>query len=278
MGHRLRLDRAGAGARQARQGTRRRGPAGHSGRARDRLGNRLFLAEPGPDGRDRAARRDGHLAGHAVHPVRQRPTGSGSRWRRRSPTRRSCRSRTESFDLVFGHAVLHHIPDLDTGAPGVPARPSARRGASPSAASRRATGTCWRRCRSAAPSSRRRCGGSPSGRPRAGRSPSGERRPRAGAGGRRARLRALRAQPACWTLPASRTSGSSARSCWRTPSAGRCGRSRAPRSPTRSRCGGGSSRFRGYLALQRVDTAMLEPRLPPSLFYNLVLSARKPAA
>jgi len=35
--------------------------------------------------------------------------------------------------------------------------------------------------------------------------------------------------------------------------------------------------FRGYLALQRVDTDLLEPRLPPSLFYNLVLSARKPA-
>ena len=35
--------------------------------------------------------------------------------------------------------------------------------------------------------------------------------------------------------------------------------------------------FRSYLALQRVDTALLEPRLPPSLFYNLVLSARKPA-
>jgi SAM-dependent methyltransferase len=35
--------------------------------------------------------------------------------------------------------------------------------------------------------------------------------------------------------------------------------------------------FRGYLALQRVDTQLLEPRLPPSLFYNLVLSARKPA-
>lgn len=31
--------------------------------------------------------------------------------------------------------------------------------------------------------------------------------------------------------------------------------------------------FRGYIALQRVDGALLEPRLPPSLFYNLVLSA-----
>jgi len=34
--------------------------------------------------------------------------------------------------------------------------------------------------------------------------------------------------------------------------------------------------FRSYIALQRVDVALLEPRLPPQLFYNLVLSARKP--
>jgi SAM-dependent methyltransferase len=34
--------------------------------------------------------------------------------------------------------------------------------------------------------------------------------------------------------------------------------------------------FRSYLLLQRLDSALLEPRLPASLFYNLVLSARKP--
>ena len=34
--------------------------------------------------------------------------------------------------------------------------------------------------------------------------------------------------------------------------------------------------FRSYLALQRVDGRLLEPRLPPGLFYNLLLSARKP--
>ena len=34
--------------------------------------------------------------------------------------------------------------------------------------------------------------------------------------------------------------------------------------------------FRSYLALQKVDVTLLEPRLPPQLFYNLVLSARKP--
>jgi SAM-dependent methyltransferase len=33
--------------------------------------------------------------------------------------------------------------------------------------------------------------------------------------------------------------------------------------------------FRSYLALQHVDEAILEPRLPPALFYNLVLAARK---
>jgi SAM-dependent methyltransferase len=33
--------------------------------------------------------------------------------------------------------------------------------------------------------------------------------------------------------------------------------------------------FRTYIALQRVDASLLEPRLPPSLFYNLVLSARR---
>jgi SAM-dependent methyltransferase len=34
--------------------------------------------------------------------------------------------------------------------------------------------------------------------------------------------------------------------------------------------------FRSYIALQRLDAALLEPRLPAELFYNLVLSARRP--
>jgi ubiquinone/menaquinone biosynthesis C-methylase UbiE len=34
--------------------------------------------------------------------------------------------------------------------------------------------------------------------------------------------------------------------------------------------------FRGYLALQRVDAALLEGRLPPAVFYNLMLSGRTP--
>jgi SAM-dependent methyltransferase len=33
--------------------------------------------------------------------------------------------------------------------------------------------------------------------------------------------------------------------------------------------------YRGYLALQRVDSGLLEPRLPAAIFYNLMISARK---
>ena len=36
--------------------------------------------------------------------------------------------------------------------------------------------------------------------------------------------------------------------------------------------------FRSYLALQRLDNQVLEPHLPAQLFYNLLVSARKPEA
>jgi SAM-dependent methyltransferase len=36
--------------------------------------------------------------------------------------------------------------------------------------------------------------------------------------------------------------------------------------------------YRGYLALQGLDRWLLEPRLPPAIFYNLMIAARKPAA
>jgi SAM-dependent methyltransferase len=34
--------------------------------------------------------------------------------------------------------------------------------------------------------------------------------------------------------------------------------------------------YHGYLLLQRLDERVLEPRLPPAIFYNLLLTARKP--
>jgi len=36
--------------------------------------------------------------------------------------------------------------------------------------------------------------------------------------------------------------------------------------------------YRGYLALQKVDAALLEGRLPAAVFYNLMVAARKPAS
>jgi SAM-dependent methyltransferase len=35
--------------------------------------------------------------------------------------------------------------------------------------------------------------------------------------------------------------------------------------------------FRGYLVLQELDRRLLEPRLPPAIFYNLMVTGRKPA-
>lgn len=35
--------------------------------------------------------------------------------------------------------------------------------------------------------------------------------------------------------------------------------------------------YRGYLLLQTLDRSLLEPRLPPALFYNLLISARAPS-
>jgi SAM-dependent methyltransferase len=36
--------------------------------------------------------------------------------------------------------------------------------------------------------------------------------------------------------------------------------------------------FRGYIGLQHVDRVLLEPRLPPAMFYNLMVTAEKAAA
>jgi SAM-dependent methyltransferase len=35
--------------------------------------------------------------------------------------------------------------------------------------------------------------------------------------------------------------------------------------------------YHGYIAFQAVDRTLLEPRLPPAIFYNLIVSARAPA-
>ncbi len=36
--------------------------------------------------------------------------------------------------------------------------------------------------------------------------------------------------------------------------------------------------YRGYLFFQELDRRLLESRLPPAIFYNLMIAAHKPAA
>ena len=108
---------------------------------------------------------------------------------------------------------------------------------SPSAASPRATATARRRCPSAPGCSRRRSGGALVGASARGWATAARARTATSSSPRStstpSRPRELRGAAA--TTPASRTCGSAARSCWRTPTAGCCARSRRPPSRTRSR-------------------------------------------
>ncbi len=74
----------------------------------------------------------------------------------------------------------------------------------------------------------------------------------------------------------SKTCASPARSCSRTGSAGRTARWR--RAPTRKDVPWAWRQYayRGYLVLQELDRRLLEARLPPAIFYNLMLTAHKP--
>jgi len=182
----------------------------------------------------------------------------------------------ESFDLAFGHAVLHHIPDLERAFAefrrvlrpggviafaGEPSRYGDRLAALP-----KRTGTLL------APAWRRMTGSRPRAVPEAEQShghslegevdvhafaPSDLRRLLADGGFEQRRVggEELLSNAWGWGL---RTVESSAE----------------PDSvPLRWR----RFAFRSYIALQKVDTRFLEPHLPPELFYNLLLSGRKPA-
>jgi ubiquinone/menaquinone biosynthesis C-methylase UbiE len=181
-----------------------------------------------------------------------------------------------SFDLVFGHAVLHHIPDLGTafaefrrvlrpgGAIAFCGEPS-RYGDLIAAVPKRmglALAPLWRM---AAGADRRVWEDEPE---EAGHglepevdvhafSPADLRRllREAGFEARRVRGEELLANMYGWGL---RTMESTA----------------VPETvPRRWQWFG----FRSYLVLQRIDSGLLEPRLPAELFYNLLLSGRRPA-
>jgi SAM-dependent methyltransferase len=179
-----------------------------------------------------------------------------------------------SFDLVFGHAVLHHVPDLRRAFGefrrvlrpggtlafcGEPSRNGDRIAALPKRAGA-VLAPAWRAAMSAAPAD-----------PASVADHRHELEPEvdvhafspaeldallqeAGFQARRIRGEELLANAWGWTLRSLEASA------------------RPDDVPVRWR----RFAFRSYLALQRVDAGLLEPRLPPQLFYNLLVSARRP--
>jgi ubiquinone/menaquinone biosynthesis C-methylase UbiE len=179
-----------------------------------------------------------------------------------------------SFDLVFGHAVLHHIPGLERafaefhrvlrpgGAIAFCGEPS-RYGNLAAALPKRSAhlvAPLWRRLVGAPP--RRAAGGAARRTGRLEREVDvhafapgllRERLERAGFVRVRIRGEELLASMYGWALRAWESTADPDRVPWAWQ----------------------SFALRSYLALQRLDAALLEPRLPPALFYNLVLTARR---
>ena len=180
----------------------------------------------------------------------------------------------ESFDLVFGHAVLHHIPDLERAFAefrrvlrpggaiafcGEPSRYGDRLAAAPKRAGMLAA-PAWRRLvgasERAVPESERSHGHALEGEVDVHAfAPSDLRRLLRDTGFEQPRVggEELLANAWGWGL---RTVESTAEPdsvswSWRRFA------------------------FNSYIALQKVDTRFLEPHLPAELFYNLLLSGRK---
>jgi ubiquinone/menaquinone biosynthesis C-methylase UbiE len=183
----------------------------------------------------------------------------------------------DSFDLVLGHAVLHHLPDLDRAfeefhrvlAPGgmlffagEPSRHGDRIAAVPKRAALKVAPT-WRRALRAGPAPTADPGGTDDDHALEAVVdvhafvPGDLESHAAGAG-----FEAVRVQGeellANWFGWFNRTLEATA-------------------DPADIPWGWIQYAYRGYVALQAVDRRLLEPRLPPRLFYNLMLAARKPA-
>jgi ubiquinone/menaquinone biosynthesis C-methylase UbiE len=181
----------------------------------------------------------------------------------------------ESFDLVFGHAVLHHIPDLDRAFAefrrvlrpggtlafaGEPSRYGDRLAALPKRAGV-LLAPAWRRLtgarRRAVPEAEQSHGHGLEGEVDVHAFAPADLRRLLRDGGfveRRVGGEELLANAWGWSL---RTVEASAE-------------------PDSVPFGWRRFAFRSYLALQRLDTRLLEPHLPAELFYNLLVSARKP--
>jgi SAM-dependent methyltransferase len=184
----------------------------------------------------------------------------------------------DSFDLVLGHAVLHHLPDLDMAfsefhrvlAPGgtvlfagEPSRVGDRIAAYPKRAAGRVA-PAWRRLLGARKATEGHHDGGSANHALEGSVdvhafvPEELRSFAVGAGFTDVRVRGEELL-ANWFGWANRALEATAEPedvpwLWRQYA------------------------FRGYLALQEVDRRLLESRLPPQIFYNLMLTARTPGA
>jgi ubiquinone/menaquinone biosynthesis C-methylase UbiE len=182
----------------------------------------------------------------------------------------------ESFDLVFGHAVLHHIPDLDKafaefrrvlrpgGAIAFAGEPS-RYGDRLAALPKRAgllVAPAWRQIIRAQPRAVAEADQS-EGHALEGEvdvhafAPADLRRLLRDAGfeDRRVGGEELLANAWGWGLRTVEASAEPESVSWKWR----------------------NFAFRSYIALQKVDSRLLEPHLPAELFYNLLVSGRKPS-
>lgn len=181
-----------------------------------------------------------------------------------------------SFDIVFGHAVLHHIPDLDrafaeflrvlrpggvVAFAGEPSRYGDRLAALPKRVALFAA-PAWRglvRARPRAiPEAQQSNGHALEGEVDVHAFAPGDLRRLlrdAGFEDRRVGGEELLANAWGWGLRTVESTAEPDSVSWRWR----------------------SFAFRSYIALQKLDTRLLEPRLPAELFYNLLVSGRKPS-
>jgi SAM-dependent methyltransferase len=182
----------------------------------------------------------------------------------------------DSFDLVFGHAVLHHLPDLDrafsefrrvlkpggiVAFAGEPSRHGDRLASYPKRAAW-ATAPAWRRLMRARPAEEGHSDGGAENHRFEGMvdvhafTPQDLAHHARSGGFEEVRVRGeeLLANWFGWT---NRTLEATA-------------------DPQTIPMAWRQYAYRGYILLQRVDGALLEPRLPPAIFYNLMIAGRAP--
>ena len=272
VGHRLRGARRRTGAGEGAQGTRRRRAGALPAGAGDRRRDRLLHAEHAARGTDRAGDVQRHLAGHAAARCKRTPSGWGSRSRPSPRTPSSCRSRTRASTWCSATRCCTTSPTWSGRwrSSRACSRPAARSlfAGEPSRYGDRLAGVPKRAAAALAPVWRRAVGARPAPA-RGGRGAGG------GAGG---------AVDVHAFAPAELAHAAQERG-----SAGRARRGEellanwfgwtnrtleATAEPARRAVGVAPVRLPRLSAAAGLDRRLLEPRLPPAIFYNLMLTAR----